>query len=188
MARDSRYVTNTGYSGAESLVISRFRCTTGERLQKSERTISKTYYEVRSTVTFVNENESTGCAESKVSVTVVLSDEENTVPVWVFRSITDPSIVLSTTVTLPERSDVPVLLTTIVIPETFSPVYVNCCESITRAVELCTAPDPPSIGFSDRDSIGTATALPLSTTPARRTAQTGIVPGRRILRTVSSAP
>ena len=31
MVRDSRYVTNTGYSGAESLVISRFRCTTQER-------------------------------------------------------------------------------------------------------------------------------------------------------------
>jgi len=31
MVRDSRYVTNTAYSGAESLVISRFRCTTQER-------------------------------------------------------------------------------------------------------------------------------------------------------------
>jgi hypothetical protein len=34
MVRDSRYVTNTGYSGAESLVISRFRCTTQERAIK----------------------------------------------------------------------------------------------------------------------------------------------------------
>ena len=32
MARDSRYVTNTSYPRAESLVISRFRCTTEERL------------------------------------------------------------------------------------------------------------------------------------------------------------
>jgi hypothetical protein len=32
MVRDSRYVTNTAYSGAESLVISRFRCTTQERV------------------------------------------------------------------------------------------------------------------------------------------------------------
>ena len=31
MVRDSRYVTNTAYSGAESLVIPRFRCTTQER-------------------------------------------------------------------------------------------------------------------------------------------------------------
>ena len=31
MVRDSRYVTNTAYSGAESPVISRFRCTTQER-------------------------------------------------------------------------------------------------------------------------------------------------------------
>ena len=32
MVRDSRYVTNTAYSGAESLVISRFRCITQERV------------------------------------------------------------------------------------------------------------------------------------------------------------
>jgi hypothetical protein len=35
LARDSRYVTNTGCSGAKSLTISRFRCTTEERLHKS---------------------------------------------------------------------------------------------------------------------------------------------------------
>ena len=37
MARDNRYVTNTGCSGAESLVISRFRCTTQERHPYSRR-------------------------------------------------------------------------------------------------------------------------------------------------------
>jgi hypothetical protein len=39
MARDNRYVTNTGYSGAKSLVISRFRRTIGERESKSEKWI-----------------------------------------------------------------------------------------------------------------------------------------------------
>ena len=37
MVRDSRYVTNTAYSGAESLVISRFRCTTQERNHYNDR-------------------------------------------------------------------------------------------------------------------------------------------------------
>ena len=36
MSRDRRYVTNTAYSGVESLVISRFRCTTQERRPKAQ--------------------------------------------------------------------------------------------------------------------------------------------------------
>ena len=43
MVRDSRYVTNTAYSGAKSLVISRFRCTTQERGGKATSVSVRTY-------------------------------------------------------------------------------------------------------------------------------------------------